>query len=594
MQSSKNPHSIEAECQPGHEPGVQGSEPAPEHILPLGLDRPTDVPQEAGRTLSAINEIIRQLPVGVTVQTDEGKILLANEAAAGQFDGLREQWMAGLNLPPVATEESQLGGRTFLTAHRHVLIHDQRLLLSTSLDITDRKLAEEALLRRAYHDELTQLPNRSLLEEYVQDLLTMPDQRFALAFLDIDNFKHINDYYNHAIGDAVLAKVAQRILENVRSSDLLARVSGDEFLLLIKPLEDEDELAKIINNLVDQLKAPFFVDGFEIFTSASIGVSIYPDHGRDYEELRRNADNAMYQIKAGTKGGAAIFDFAIGETMASRIQLEQRLRRAVRDGRFRCAFQPKVDLRTEGVVGVEALIRLVDEDGVIHMPSSFIGLAIELGLIDDLTHLALRQIIDSIDALNDAFGPEIVFSINVAAKQATDVEFMRSLVDSLKDSNCADRFMIEVTEEAFLAKGQFQTHMLPMLRSLGVRVSIDDFGTGYSSLSALSDIAADEIKIDRSLISNIHERTRSQIVLRAIESLGEALGMAVTAEGVETGEELDYLRNATSIRHAQGYYFARPLFFEDIIPMRRAAIGMRRTTGFRERPAKHRLRGRSY
>jgi c-di-GMP phosphodiesterase Gmr len=133
-----------------------------------------------------------------------------------------------------------------------------------------------------------------------------------------------------------------------------------------------------------------------------------------------------------------------------------------------------------------------------------------------------------------------------------------------------------------------------MLRSLGVRVSIDDFGTGYSSLSALSDIAADEIKIDRSLISNIHERTRSQIVLRAIESLGEALGMAVTAEGVETGEELDYLRNATSIRHAQGYYFARPLFFEDIIPMRRAAIGMRRTTGFRERPAKHRLRGRSY
>jgi c-di-GMP phosphodiesterase Gmr len=579
------------EAQPDHGADTETSASEPND---LALEEAKKAANEARHRLALIEEIVRLLPVGVTVVTDAGQTLLENDVAVAHSKGSGVSSAEAQALPATTTEECQLDGRTFLTAHRAVSIREQGLLLSTSFDITERKRIEESLMRRAYLDELTQLPNRALLEEHVQSLLAMPDQRFALAFLDIDNFKHINDYYNHAIGDLVLTKVAQRILDNIRPSDFLARVSGDEFLLLVTPLADDDELARIINNLVDQLKVPFFVDGFEIFTSASIGVSVYPDHGRDYETLRRNADNAMYQIKGGVKGGAAIFDFTIGETMASRIKLEQRLRRAVRDGRFRCAFQPKVDLHTEEVVGVEALIRLVDEDGVIHLPSSFVGLAIELGLIDDLTHLALRQIIDSIDLLNDAFGPDTVFSVNVAAKQATDFNFMRSLVDALAVSDCANRFMVEVTEEAFLAKGRFQTQMLPMLREIGVRVSIDDFGTGYSSLSALADIAADEIKIDRSLISNIHERSRSQLVLKAIESLGHALGMMVTAEGVETAAELDYLRTATRIRYAQGYYFARPLFFEDIAPVRRAAASTRNTTAFREAPSKRRLRSRSY
>jgi c-di-GMP phosphodiesterase Gmr len=588
MQFSTKRDGTEVQPDRGAEVGTS----APEQNNPA-LEEAKKAATEARRQLALLQEIVHLLPVGVTVATDQGETLLKNDAAVAQSYGLGEPSTEALPLP-TTTGECELDGRTFLTAHRAVSINEQDLVLSTSLDITERKRIEEGLMRRAYLDELTQLPNRALLEEHVQSLLAMADQRFALAFLDIDNFKHINDYYNHAIGDMVLAKVAQRILDNIRPSDFLARVSGDEFLLLVNPLANDDELAAIINNLVDQLKVPFFVDGFEIFTSASIGVSVYPDHGRDYETLRRNADNAMYQIKGGVKGGAAIFDFTIGETIASRIKLEQRLRRAVRDGRFRCAFQPKVDLHSEEVVGVEALIRLVDEDGVIHMPNSFVGLAIELGLIDDLTHLALRQIIDSIDLLNDAFGSHVTFSINVAAKQATDFDFMRSLVDTLAACGCANRFMVEVTEEAFLAKGRFQAQMLPMLRDIGVRVSIDDFGTGYSSLSALADIAADEIKIDRSLISNIHERSRSQLVLKAIESLGHALGMMVTAEGVETTAELDYLRNATGIRYAQGYYFARPLFFEDIVPVRRPAISTRSTATFRETTSKPRLRGRSY
>jgi EAL domain-containing protein (putative c-di-GMP-specific phosphodiesterase class I) len=299
----------------------------------------------------------------------------------------------------------------------------------------------------------------------------------------------------------------------------------------------------------------------------------------------------MYQIKSGTKGGAVIFDLQIGQMINERMKLEQRLRLAVRDGRFRCAFQPKVDIMTQEVVGVEALIRLLDEDGVLQTPGSFINLAVELGLIDTLAHMALDQIISSIDILNDAFGPQATISVNVAAKQATDVGFMRSFVETLKETGYPERFMVEVTEDAFLAKGIFQGQVLPLLRDIGVRVSIDDFGTGYSSLSALAEITADEIKIDRSFITDIHQRARSQSVLKAIESLGDALGMTVIAEGVETFEELAYLRTMTRIRLAQGYYFARPLFFEDFASVHRSANTPRST--FRDVGGAQRTRSRS-
>jgi cyclic di-GMP phosphodiesterase Gmr len=597
------------------------------HLVHL-LEKAQAGENEARQGLAILHEIVNLLPVGVTLQAENGNFLFANDAASAQFappaQALIEaspsshsisqepkpqepmsQETARRRLRAVAligegasvtTEErlvNRLGERTLLTTHSPVRIRDETLLLSTSLDITDRKQAEEELSRRAYFDELTRLPNRCLIQEHVERVLASSDGRFALAFLDIDDFKHINDYYSHAIGDALLAKVAQRIATNIRASDMLARISGDEFLLLLDPLESEAGLAVIVNHLLDLLKEPFYIEGFEIFTSASIGVSVYPEHGRDYETLSRNADSAMYQVKSGTKGGAAIFDLEIDQAVSARTELEQRLRLAVRDCRFRCAFQPKVDIHTQEVVGVEALIRLLDEDGVIQAPSSFVGLAVELGLIDDLTHLVLSQTVESLDLLNDAFGSQASISINVAAKQASDVDFMRSFVETLKGTDCAERFMVEVTEDAFIAKSRFQMQVLPMLRAIGVRVSIDDFGTGYSSLSALADITADEIKIDRSFITDIHERGRSQSVLKAIESLGNALGMTVIAEGVETPEELAYLRTMTGIRYAQGYYFAKPMFFEEFSPLKRVASESRLATGFRDLPEKRRMHSRS-
>jgi EAL domain-containing protein (putative c-di-GMP-specific phosphodiesterase class I) len=274
----------------------------------------------------------------------------------------------------------------------------------------------------------------------------------------------------------------------------------------------------------------------------------------------------MYWVKNDGKGAAAFFDAGMEREALARMKVEQSLRLAILEKRFCCAFQAKVDIRTQDIMGIEALVRLRDDEGVIQAPGTFINLAVELGLIDELTHLVLAEIVKSIDLINETFGPNTCIGINVAAKQAGNPEFMRSFAQALEATGFPGRFMIEVTEDAFVAKTLFQAEILPIFRKLGVGISIDDFGTGYSSLSALADITADEIKIDRSFITDIHLRPRSQGILRAIESLSEALGMTVVAEGIETFEELAYLQAATRIRYAQGFYFARPIFLEELRP----------------------------
>ncbi len=540
--------------------------------------------------LDALRDVFAMLPTATTAMDAQGRVVFANEAAADQFNIPIDQLLANLrqrrpqalanrsdacgellrNGKSVACEDiiaTSRGERVFLTTHRPVWIAERRMLLSSSVDITPQKQIEAELFRRAYFDELTDLPNRKLIEQHAGHLLSLPDPpRFALAFLDIDNFKHINDYYGHAAGDALLVEVAKRLSRDLRRTDTLSRISGDEFLLLLSPVLSQNEVSEFIDFLVDKLKTPFFIEGSEIFAAASIGVSLYPDHGSSFKQLRQNADIAMYRVKHETKGNALFFDASMEHEAAARTETEQSLRVAILEKRFRCVFQPKVDIRTREIKGIEALVRLKDDRGEIQAPGSFINLAVELGLIDELSHLVLAEIMKSIDLVNDAFGKDTSISINVAAKQAGDVAFMTSFARALEATGCPSRFIIELTEDAFLAKAHFQTEILPMLRGLGVGISIDDFGVGYSSLSALADITADEIKIDRSFIMDIHKRPRSQGILRAIVSLAEALGMTVIAEGVESHEELAYLQATTKIRYAQGYYFARPIFLDELQP----------------------------
>jgi cyclic di-GMP phosphodiesterase Gmr len=520
--------------------------------------------------LNILRDVFRMLPNVVTLQDEHGQILLANDPAATELAGRRHEIAIEClrSGSPAVVEETvagEAGGQVLLTSHRPVRIGGRELVLSSSADITEQKAFEDTLFRAAYYDELTDLPTRRVIEHRVNKLLAADEPTgFALAFLDIDNFKHINDYYGHTIGDALLVEMTRRLAMNLRPSDMLSRISGDEFLLLLHPVQSQDEVAEYIKFMLDRIKAPFFIDSSELFASTSIGVSLHPEHGQTYEALRHNADIAMYRVKNAGKGAAAFFDDSMEREAQQRMKVEQSLRLAILEKRFCCAFQPKVDIRTRDIKGIEALVRLRDDEGVIQAPGTFINLATELGLIDELTHLVLGEIVKSIDLINESFGAETTISINVAAKQAGNPEFMRPFALALEQTGFPRRFMVEVTEDAFVTKTHFQDEILPIFRKIGVGISIDDFGTGYSSLSALADITADEIKIDRSFITDIHKRPRSQGILRAIESLSEALGMTVVAEGIETYEELAYLQAATRIRYAQGFYFYKPIFLEDL------------------------------
>jgi diguanylate cyclase (GGDEF)-like protein len=535
--------------------------------------------------LSFLRDVLKLLPVGVTVQDEHGRLLLANDAAAGQLgmEGLaaaspllvqrRESGLELLHAGREAVTEECVGDgparQVWLTSHRPVRIAGRDLLLSSSADISAQKAFEDQLFRAAYYDELTGLPTRRVIDHRANSLARHGGgDKFALAFLDIDNFKHINDYYGHSIGDQLLSEFARRLGRELRDTDMLSRISGDEFLLLLAPVQSTTEVVEFIESSLKRLSAPFFIDGSEIFASTSIGVSLYPDHGESYDVLCQNADLAMYRVKNDGKGKAVFFEASMEHEASARMKVEQSLRLAILEKRFFCAFQTKVDIRTQEIMGIEALVRLRDDEGVIQAPGTFVNLAVELGLIDELTHLVLAEIVKSIDLINETFGPDATISINVAAKQAGNREFMASFARAIEATGFPKRFMIEVTEDTFVTKTHFQDEILPIFRKLGVGISIDDFGTGYSSLSALADITADEIKIDRSFITDIHKRPRSQGILRAIESLSEALGMTVVAEGLESHEELAYLQAATRIRYAQGFYFSRPIFLEELRPAR--------------------------
>ena len=523
------------------------------------------------------------LPAGVTVQDEHGEFVLMNDAAAALLEAAaaapsasqpgerRETCLELLRSGrPAVLEEAIAGGaakQVFLTSHRPVRVAGRNLLISSSTDITEQKAFEDHLFRSAYYDELTGLPTRRVIEHRVNSLLKYDngEGRFALAFLDVDNFKHINDYYGHAVGDALLAEMAKRLGLDLRESDILSRISGDEFVLLLNPIQSDAEVEEFIHFILQRLKAPFFIDQSEIFASTSIGVSLYPEHGRSYEVLRQNADIAMYRVKNGSKGAAAFFDASMEREALARMKIEQSLRLAILEKRFCCAFQPKVDIRTQEIKGVEALVRLRDDEGVIQAPGTFINLATELGpdrrtdpsgaggdrQVDRPDQRDLRPRHHDQHQRRGQAGRQSGIHAAVRARRSRPPDFRQ-------------RFMIEVTEDAFVTKTHFQDEILPIFRKLGVGISIDDFGIGYSSLSALADITADEIKIDRSFITDIHKRPRSQGILRAIESLSEALGMTVVAEGVESFEELAYLQAATRIRYAQGYYFSRPIFLEDL------------------------------
>ncbi len=509
-------------------------------------------PDLSGAALVA--RIAEDLPLGLAIRRrEDGCSLFANRVARLKQSGA----------PTGCVVEAETGDFEHRT---HLAVVDgQDYDVTVSVDAAHHRRIEAELTRRAFYDDLTGLPKRDLFEQTLNAMIAENCPPFALSFIDVDNFKYVNDYHGHAVGDQLLKKIVRRICDTMRPTDLLARVGGDEFVLLTTPISSLERPGPEIEHLSERFREPFFIDGYEIFSSASIGVSLFPLHGRQYDVLRANADSAMYRVKGTTKGGVCLFDARLGHAAAERMEVEQRLRLAIRDKRICCAFQPKVDFRTDTIVGMEVLLRWQDVNGEIRAPGEILKLALELGLMDDIALMVLERVTEQIDDINETFGPNASISLNVAARQAGDFAFMTSFTQALVATGYPDRFILELTEEAFLSTGDFQAKILPMIRGIGARVSIDDFGVGYSSLSALAEITADELKVDRSFITDIHKKPRNQSILKMIELLGTALGMRIVVEGVETHEELAYLMGATRIACAQGFYFSKPILMRNAV-----------------------------
>ena len=399
--------------------------------------------------------------------------------------------------------------------------------------------SKEALTFRANHDQLTGLPNRSHVRELVDYAVSRktPSEKLALAFIDLDNFKQVNDLYGHAAGDALLKGVAERITAQLRRTDVLGRISGDEFVIMLDPVRQRSETAAVIDRVREQLQQPFRIDGIDVRTSGSIGVAFYPMHGTDYDTLRHHADTAMYRAKSSSKGSITYFSQKMGQEAKERLSLEYRLRKAINERQIQCALQQKVDIHGQRVVGFEALARWTESHGIVHPPGLFVPIAAEMGLLDEMTDIVLDGLIQAMPDLTARFGEGITYSLNLSPGQTGRLPFMQKIIQRIVDTDRPRNFILEFTEDALVATGPFQSKVLPLLKEADIGVSIDDFGMGYSSLAVLADITADEIKVDRSLISGIQDRPRSQIILRAIESLSSALGVSVVAEGIEEHAE---------------------------------------------------------
>lgn len=436
----------------------------------------------------------------------------------------------------------------------------------TLSDITPRKRLEAQLIRQAFHDALTGLPNRILFMDRLRQSLTASGRargQIAVLFLDLDGFKVINDSLGHGAGDELLRAVGDRIAACIRTGDTIARFGGDEFAILVERVDRRATAVRLAERIVRALRAPLIVGGREMFVSASVGVTFraLPAAEASADELVREADIALYQAKAAGKARVAVFNREMNTRAVERLNLEMDLRRALQGGELQLFYQPEVDLARGTIRGVEALIRWRHPERGLLGPADFIPLAEDAGLILPLDHWALETAMSEMRGWHRGHTVTcpLVLSVNVSARQFSQddlVPGIAALLDRMgMDPGC---LQIEITETVVMEDVEHAERTLRSLEALGVRVAIDDFGMGYSSLSYLRRFPADMLKIDRSFVHGLERDEATLAIVHAISELGHALGMQVTAEGIETLANLNAVRAAGCDR-GQGYYFARPL-----------------------------------
>jgi diguanylate cyclase (GGDEF)-like protein/PAS domain S-box-containing protein len=424
--------------------------------------------------------------------------------------------------------------------------------VATYEDVTERRQAEAKIIHMARHDALTNLPNRVLFQDRMEQALDRGDE-LAVMFLDLDRFKSVNDSLGHSVGDALLCAVTERLQRVVPGADMVARLGGDEFAVVQSNASPSDA-SELAAHIIDTLVEPFDVLGHQVIIGTSIGIALAPTDGNEPDQLLRNADMALYRAKSNGRGTYHFFQPEMDAHMQDRRKLELDLRKALLADQFELYYQPLVEVGSGQVSGFEALLRWNHPERGMVMPDAFIPVAEEIGLIVPLGEWVLKQ------ACRDAaaWPGRLTVAVNLSAVQFRNSMLPLSVVSALGQSGlAASRLELEITETVLLQDDRAVLDTLHQFRDLGVRICMDDFGTGYSSLSYLRSFPFDKIKIDRSFIRELGKANDCVAIIRAVMELGANLGMITTAEGVETEEQLDILR-AEGCRQVQGYLFGRP------------------------------------
>ena len=500
-----------------------------------------------GRPLALLMPERGRDPSGTSRDVEEGRRGRTFEAAARRKDGT--EFPIELSLAEVREGED-----VFLTG--------------IVRDITERKLFEAQLTYQALHDPLTRLPNRTLFLDRLEQALSQTRRRqdvtVAVLFMDLDDFKNVNDSLGHDVGDELLKAVGARLKSRLRPGDTAARLGGDEFAVLLEDVRSARDASSVAQGIIEDLKAPFVVMGYEFFFTTSIGISLSTSRRDRAEEMLRDADLAMYRAKEKGKATYQVFDSTMYRKVLDRLSLERDLRRADRRDEFVVHYQPKIRLQTGRIFGVEALVRWDRPGRGLVLPEEFVPVAEENGLIIPIGRKTLKEACRRASEWRGRYPDDLftVVSVNLSASQLQHSGLLEETVATLRSTGLDPRNLnLEITESVMMSDAPANIATLEKLKGLGIELAIDDFGKGYSSLSYLKRFPVSYLKIDRSFVEELREGSEDRAVVSGIIALAHTLGMQVIAEGVESAEQLRILREL-GCDMAQGYYFSEPLDHE--------------------------------